>query len=162
MLGAMKKYMEVENFKGKNVYYLNKEGRDWIGATREVKYSYLIEHYLLRNELFIHYGCPKTWVVEKRTHFKVIGQPEKSICPDARFQKEGVWHFIEVDRTQSMAENRKKILEYGELSPLIEKDLGSKPVIIFYTIKSSRQAKLKELCKEAGVDCVVYHPDDIR
>lgn len=161
MLGSMNKWLDKNNLKGKNVYSLNKEGREWIGSTLEVKFSYQIEHYLLRNDLFIYYGCPKNWEVERKTVFKVLGQPEKHIRPDARFQKNGVWHFIEVDRTQKMVENVKRIKEYGELSSLMQQDLGGKPVIVFYTVKESRQVKLKELCKEAGLDCAVYTPGDL-
>jgi hypothetical protein len=162
VLGAMKKYLNVDNFKGLNVYHLNKEGRDWIGSTNEVKFSYQIEHYLLRNDLFIHYGCPKSWEIEKKTVFKILGQPEKHIRPDARFQVDGVWNYVEIDRTQSMSENKKRIVEYGELSSVIHQSLGYLPNIIFYTVKPSRKAKIKELCKEAGVNCTVMTPDDIK
>lgn len=158
----MKKYLHVDNFKGMNVYHLNKEGRDWIGSTHEVKFSYQIEHYLLRNDLYIHYECPKSWEIEKKTLFKVLGQPEKSIQPDARFQLDNVWHYVEIDRTQSMTENKKKIMEYGALSSVIHQSLGYHPTIIFYTVKPSRKIKLKELCKEAGVNCSVFTPDDIK
>lgn len=162
VLKGMKDYLHVGNFKGKNVYYLNKIGRDWIGSEGpEVKFSYQIEHYLMRNDLYIYFGCPLNWEVERRMEFKAVGKPVMSIKPDARFLKDGTWHFIEIDRTQSMSENVKKIEEYGQLSFVMQQELKHKPVIIFYTIKNSREGKLKDLFKKNGVEGKVYTQSDL-
>lgn len=163
VLRGMLDYLHVGNLKGRNVYYLNKVGRDWIGSTGgEVKFSYQIEHYLMRNDLYIYYGCPKNWEIERKVEFKILGKPSQWIKPDARFVKDDIWHFIEIDRTQSMSDNIKKIEDYAQLSPIIEADLKHKPVIVFYTIKNSREHKLKELCKKAQLDCMVYTQADLR
>ena len=121
-----------------------------------------MEHHLLRNQVFIHYGCPKDWVIEKKTFFTPPGEPEKYITPDAKFSVNGERYFLEVDRTQSMVDNRAKIERYKELSPLIEKNYGHKPVIVWYTARNSRVEKLKELCEEAGLRCDVWSFDDLR
>lgn len=143
------------------MYYLSKEGRDWIGSDHEVKWTLQLEHYLMRNDLYIYYGCPKDWAVEKKTYFKVLGNNERWIIPDARFQVCDVWHYVEIDRIQTMPANKKKISDYAELSSIIQADLGYKPKIIFYTVKTSREGKLRELCQEAGLDCTIYTQEDL-
>jgi hypothetical protein len=160
----MKFYMHVKKWVGNiNVYYLNKEGRDLIGSDNKVNWSLYMEHHLLRNQVFIHYSCPQDWVIEKKTFFTPApGQPEKYITPDARFSVKEVRYFLEVDRTQSMVDNRAKIERYKELSPLIEAQFGHKPVIVWYTARISRVEKLKELCEEAGLQCDVWSFDDLR
>jgi hypothetical protein len=158
----MKSFLNVQNLNGKNVYYLNKEGRDWIGSEKEVKWSLQAEHYLMRNEVYIHYGCPKTWEVERKVAFTPAVGNEKYVRPDARFIHEEKWHFLEVDRTQSMGENKKKLENYAEVSPVMKYDLGHKPVIIFYTLKESREKHIKALCQQLNLDCVVFLPYDLR
>jgi hypothetical protein len=161
VLGAMKDYVSIGNFKGKNVYYLNKKGRDLIGSENEVSWTLQLEHYLMRNDLFIHYGCPKSWVIEKKVSYGTVGTKEHYVIPDARFKNEhNIWTFIEVDRIQTMSENRKKIERYAELSPIMQSQ-GQKPTIVFYTLRSSRKEKLNALCKEAGLDCVIYTQEEL-
>jgi len=157
----MKEYVHIGNHYGKNVYYLNAEGRDWIGSEREMKWNLRVEHYLMRNDVFIHYGCPKDWWTEREILIEPIGGEKKKIVPDATFLKEGKYHFLEVDRTQSMAANKQKIEEYKNISPLMQAEFGHKPVIIFYTAKESREKKLRELCKIAGIEAVIYSVGDI-
>ena len=134
-----------------------------IGSEREVKWSPFMEHHLLRNQVYIHYAHPKDWVIEKKTFFKpAVGSTEKYITPDARFTRNGVTHYLEVDRTQSMSQNKLKIEEYKEISPLIEISEGHKPVIVWFTARNSRVDKLKKWCKEAGLNCEVHSFEDLR
>jgi hypothetical protein len=159
----MKPYLTIQNHNGMNVYYLNKEGREWIGSEHEVKWSLQAEHYLMRNTVYIHYGCPDSWEIEKPVYFRpVIGNTERYIIPDARFEIEGRKHFVEIDRTQSMSVNKKKLEEYAQISPLMETDLGHKPVIIFFTLKESRKNLLAAQCKEWKLDCDILTYDEIR
>jgi hypothetical protein len=157
----MKDYVTKENFKGKNVYYLNKKGRDYIGSDNEVSYSLQIDHHLMRNDLYIHFKCPKGWQIERKISFGVIGK-EHFIVPDACFSKDGVWNFIEIDRVQKMVKNQEKIKYYSELSPIMEAHYKYKPVIIFYTARSSRKGKFQELCKEANLNAIIYTQEDLR
>lgn len=41
------------------VYYLNKKGRELVGAEREFKKNSRIEHHLMRNDIYIFYHYPK-------------------------------------------------------------------------------------------------------
>lgn len=170
LLGEMKNYLHVQNHKGVNVYYLNKEGRDLIGSTNEMKWSLQAEHHLMRNDLYIHYQCPSDWLVEKKSEYdKHVTGPDGKlvkktyyVIPDARFTLEGVYYFLEVDNTQNMVDNRKKIQHYAELFPLMHKHLGHKPVIVFYTMTPIRQVKLREICEEYKISCEVYTKADLK
>lgn len=145
------------------MYYLNKEGREIVGGKVERKWSLQAEHHLLRNDVYIHYGCPTGWLVEKAIGFKgQLSTEEKKITPDARFLLDDVWRFVEVDRTQSMAENEQKIIHYKELDSIMFDKSGKKPVVIFYTMTEFRQQKLQELCQAAGLNFQVLSKADLR
>lgn len=165
VLNQMKEYLHVQNHNGLNVYYLNKTGREVIGSEDEVKWTLQAEHHLLRNDLYLHYGCPDDWRAEEQIHFNVqqgLTMVDMKIIPDATFTVNGRYHLAEVDRTQSMADNKKKIESYGLLSPVMHLQFGHHPVIVFYTVTEIRRNKLKELCSDAGVTCEVYTKEDLR
>ena len=89
------------------------------------------------------------------------GLQEIRLVPDATFTVEGKHHFVEIDNTQKMQENRKKIELYAKLNPLIKRQFGHDPVLIFYTVTDLRRAKLKEYCKEKNVNCLIYTKQDL-
>ncbi|MED4716310.1 replication-relaxation family protein [Bacillus badius] len=144
-----------------NVYYLNKEGCRMIGSETERKYTSEVEHYLMRNDVYIHFNCPDDFVVEREVAFRV-GHAEKIIKPDARFSYDDKICFLEVDRTQSMAANKKKIERYAELSPLFQEQFAYPPVIIFYTLTESRRERLYSLAEEHGVKVMVLSRYDLK
>jgi hypothetical protein len=160
----MKEYFHVQTHNGMNVYYLNKKGRDTIGSEIEMKWSLQAEHHLLRNELYVHFNCPKDWRVEHEIVFTPKGfvNSKKRIVADASFTSTGTFHLLEVDRTQSMAENKAKIDVYAELNPLLYERFNHKPVIIFYTINELRRKKLTDYCQAKGLQCLVYTKDELR
>ncbi|MEH7093913.1 replication-relaxation family protein [Neobacillus vireti] len=164
ILNQMKEYFHIQVHNGMNVYYLSKKGRDTIGSDVEMKWSLQVEHHLLRNELYIHFNQPSDWRVEHEIVFKPRGlvTTEKRIIADASFTNTGTFHLLEIDRTQSMMENKEKINVYAELSPLLFERFNHIPVIIFYTTSDLRKKKLVEYCKEKGVKCLVYTRDDLR
>lgn len=158
----MKPYLHIQNHFGKNVYYLNPQGRELVGSKTEVKWSLQAEHHLMRNDVYIHYGMPGDWKVEKRFSFKPAVGDEKWIVPDARFQKDEFWVFVEIDRTQSMGENEKKINRYKEFSPILFDAQGRKPHLVFYTVTEIRRNQLKKLCDTAGLSCEILTKEDLR
>lgn len=164
ILNQMKEYFHIQVHNGMNVYYLSKKGRDTIGSDIEMKWSLQAEHHLLRNELYIHFNCPSDWRVEHEIVFKPKGlvTTEKRIIADATFTNAGVFHLLEVDRTQSMVENKEKINTYAELSPLLYERFNHMPVIIFYTTTGLRKGKLEVYCKEKGLRSLVNTKEDIR
>ena len=132
------------------VIYLNKEGRQLIGSTKEVKKSPLIAHTLLRNEAFIHFGCPLDWRTEHPLtkqetalsgfQIKVEGlslKQEKKVIADAVFSRNGYLYIIEIDHTRNMADNRKKIELYREILPSLEN-----PLLYLFTGSDDRKRKL--------------------
>lgn len=158
----MEKYLLKHNHKGLNVYSLNKEGRAVIGSENERKWTIQVEHSLMRNEMYIYYGCPKDWKVEKKVFFKTIGNAKEwFIKPDAWFRKDGIVHLVEVDRTQNMAENREKIKKYGELSAIMVAHFGNPPVVVFYTQVESRKHRLMTLMQEHKCIGQVYIKGDL-
>jgi hypothetical protein len=143
-----------------NVYYLNQKGRELIGSEKERKYSLEVEHFLLRNDLYIHFGCPKDFEIERDIAF-ASGLKQKIIRPDARFTRDGIHYLAEIDRTQNMVENKKKIAQYAELSPLIKEQFHHPPKLIFYTITPTRKQSLAALCEEKKIQFQVITKQDI-
>lgn len=164
ILNQMKEFFHIQVHNGMNVYYLSKKGRDTIGSDQEMKWSLQVEHHLLRNEFYIHFNCPSDWRVEHEIVFKPKGlvTTEKRIVADASFTNKGVFHLLEVDRTQSMLENKEKIDRYAELNPLLFERFNQKPIIIFYTTTEIRRKKLKEYCEAKGLTCRIYTKEDFR
>jgi hypothetical protein len=142
------------------VYFLNQKGRELIGSLRERKYSLEVEHYLLRNDMYIHFGCPEDFKIEQEIVFK-SGLTQRMIRPDAVFTLKGVYHLLEVDRTQNMTENKKKINLYAELSPLISLQYRHLPSLIFYTLTPTRKKSISARCKENGIHFNVIAKEDI-
>lgn len=114
--------------------------------------------------MYLYYGRPKDWRIEQQIKINPSGMSNTAryIKPDAIFTKSGAYHFLEIDRTQSMQENKKKIEQYAELDSAIHKQFNHRPVIIFYTLTSLRRDNLKSLCKQHGLICEIYSKEDLR
>ena len=165
ILVEMKEYLQVKTHEGRNVYYLSAKGREVIGVEDEIKWSLQVDHHLLRNDMYLFYQCPDDWRTEEKVSFKYkngLTYKETSLVPDATFTAYNTYYFLEVDRTQSMAENKKKIKQYALLSPAIEAQYQTKPVLVFYTTTESRKSVLEKFCKEVGLQHKVYSKEDLR
>jgi hypothetical protein len=114
--------------------------------------------------MYIYYDRPKDWKVESKIKINPAGlsNTPRYIVPDARFTQNGVHHFLEIDRTQSMQENKKKIEQYVELDSAIQTQFNHHPIIVFYTLTPLRRDNLKNLCKQHGLVCEVYSKEDLR
>lgn len=164
VLNQMKEYLHIKLHEGRYIYYLNNVGREMIGSEKEVKWTLLAEHHLLRNDMYLHYDCPSDWRIEEKITFQYqngLTYKEASIKPDATFTVNGRYHFLEVDRTQSMNENKKKIKQYQLLSPAIEQQFKHKPVLVFYTISEGRRKLLEGYCKELGIEYQIFVKGDL-
>lgn len=129
---------------GENVYYLNAEGRERVGATKVLKKTHQIEHHLMRNYLYIASGCPASWMTEVK--FEVKGHV--TVIADAVFTN-GAYNIVEVDNKQKMSKNREKIKKYRHL---IELGVFEKPPkLIWITQTEHRKKQLLELCKGLNV-----------
>jgi hypothetical protein len=159
LLANMKEYTNMKSLT-ENVYYLNKKGREMIGSDQKVLSANMqINHILMRNELYI-YMHPKQWQIErplKDTQGNVL------IKPDALFLFDK-WMFIEIDNTQKLIVNKKKVERYAEIknSNILHKSLGYFPQLVFLTKSDNRKERLVKMCRENNVRHIVYTVDDIK
>lgn len=139
------------------VYFLNRIGRQMIGSSKVVRRTMQTRHTLMRNDFFFFVGCPANW----RNEIKVT-DGQTTLVTDALFVKEKRYHFLEVDNTQSMAENAVKIKRYKEMCKrgLFQKDFGYFPTVHIVTVSRSRMKRFAELCE--GLPFKVYYHQDIR
>lgn len=153
-----------------NVFYISKTGYDFIGVDKQpLKRNSHVEHYLMRNDMFIYYECPEDWKIEYPVTFKskvdlgngIFQTKENTLIPDAMFTKSNQFYFIEVDNVQNMNENKKKIGLYKDLSMSIKEQYKQTPMIIFYTSSENRKKKLDEWCDRAGLYYQVLTKRDI-
>lgn len=100
-------------------------------------------------------------MIEEKIEF-AEGLSQYVLIPDATFTLETKFCFVEIDRTQSMADNKKKIDLYGKLNNAMQRQYGYQPTIIFYTLTKLRQDKLREYCKQKGLNYRIYTKDDIQ
>lgn len=161
ILGQMGDLIQKRNHMGRNVYFLARKGADIIGVEKIPTWSTQIDHYLLRNDMYVYFNCPLDWENESPIELKpAIGDP-KILRADACFTLNNVYHFLEVDRTQSMVENKKKIQYYAQVNPIIKNTYQHYPTLIFYTTTTNRRITLTELCKEYGLQFRIYTKEDL-
>jgi len=140
---------------GENIYYLNKEGRNRTNANKVRKRTTTVNHYLMRNDLYIYLNCPVTWKNEIRIISK--GNEKITAVCDAMFQTDH-YCLVEVDHTQTMKKNRTKIKKYRRL---IERNVfKGMPTLYWVTITEHRKKVLEELCE--GLNCKVFLHHDLK
>lgn len=156
ILKEMEKYLS-SFFVGQNVYYLNKEGRERVNCDVIRKKTLNANHYLMRNDVYIAFGCPESWQSEIRI-ISQKGNNKITVVCDALFEANNRTHIVEIDNTQTMKKNRAKIKKYRRL---VERNvLGKNPKFIWVTTTSYRREKLLELCE--GLDVDVYLSTDFK
>ena len=127
-----------------SIYYLSKEGRDYVGCDKIRKKGGHVHHTVLRNETWLFYGCPPDWKSEIK-----VSDGKTIVIVDAMFMKMLQYHFLEVDRMQPMKENRIKIERYKALmeNGLIAQKLGHFPTLVWVTTTELRRKQLQDACK---------------
>ncbi|WP_165886795.1 replication-relaxation family protein [Scopulibacillus darangshiensis] len=148
---------------GESIFYLNKKGAQVIGhpgAAMSKKMNYT--HTLMRNDLYIYYGQPDLWKNEPR--FKVVEQG-LIVQPDAFFKHDrtGQRMFVEIDHTQYMVANVKKLERYKQLSDsrAVHKQFGYFPEIVWLTISNVRRERLEAAANKLKLKIKVFLRDDI-
>lgn len=153
VLNDMSEYLSTFTHERKNIYYLNKEGRERVGASKIRKKTPMINHYLMRNDLYIFLGKPFTWKNEMKIS---VPKTKVSIVADAQFKIDKTHdYFIEVDYKQSMKKNESKIKRYAQLH-----EYNPSFMLIWVTTTHYRKIKLQDLCE--GLNAQVYLWDDIK
>lgn len=150
VLKSMEEYLGSFRHGLENVYCLNKAGRDRVQCETIRKKTPNIEHFLLRNQLWIALRYPHTW--ENEVKLKV---GDVSVVSDAKFIKNGVPVFVEVDISQPMIKNRAKIEKYKKI-----KEMTNDPFhVVYVTQLEGRRAKLNEML--VGLSGKVYTMKEI-
>ncbi|TYR75599.1 hypothetical protein FZC79_10555 [Rossellomorea vietnamensis] len=177
VVNQLSEYTHQIYYEKEKVIYLNKAGREYIGSDKEVTKSMQIGHYLLRNDVYIHFDCPYDWKneytleVEEAPSRKVDGiifgdqmkvNNKKKVVADALFTRNGYTHIIEIDNQLNMTDNRKKVQSYAEIIPLVRKNFESTPIIYFFTTTEARKTKLSAWLRERSLRAEVKLYDEIK
>lgn len=133
------------------IYYLSKEGREYVNSKKIRRKTSFVQHVIMRNDFYIFVGLPRDW----RNEIKIKDDQQSVIC-DALYSLKGKYYCLEVDAKQQMKENRSKVKRY--LS--IYRRTNDFPTLIWLTTTENRKKQLVEMCEE--LPCVVYTIDDIR
>ncbi|MFB5555311.1 replication-relaxation family protein [Bacillus cytotoxicus] len=157
IMADMKQYVSKTMYGKEYVYYLNKEGHAMFGNDGKVVSRGKLAHALLRNEAWLCLFCPDDWQVETEIRYRKNGE-KKKIIPDVKFRdEESILHAVEIDRTQKMVVNDRKLKCYEEFTKIYkQKYKGKVPVIHFFTITKYREQKLEKLAAKYDVFVKVY------
>ena len=155
VLNNLSNYLQCVRNGYQSIYYLNREGRIYVGCDKVRKKGGHIEHIVMRNEFWLFYKCPKDWKNEVK-----ISDGITSIIVDGMFSRNGFQHFLEVDNLQTMKENREKIKRYKSLMDSLVKQMGYYPTVIWLTATELRRKQLEEAC--GGLKCKVYTINEIQ
>lgn len=158
VLGYLSDYLTSIREGHQTIYYLNKNGRAHVGCDKIRKRGGHVHHTVMRNEFWLFYGCPSDWKSEIK-----VSDGKATVIVDAMFMKTMQHHFLEVDNTQPMKENRIKIARYKALveNGLIAQKLGHFPTVVWLTTTELRRKQLQEACKTLP-NVKVYTVTDIK
>ncbi|MHA6481293.1 replication-relaxation family protein [Paenibacillus sp. strain BS8-2] len=134
------------------VYYLSAKGRKEIGSSTARRRTLHTLHTLLRNEVYIRFR-PEYWRVEFP-----IKWGEETVIPDAIFRRDGQFVFLEIDNTQTMAQNERKGSQYRALreTQIFQRKHGYFPTIMFVTGSEYRQKQLRALFDGMAIEVVMF------
>lgn len=155
ILSRMEADKAIQSFRREfKIYTLTRRGKEQIGSSKDIKTGEndrLMEHTLMRNDLYIQLGMPGDW----RTEFEVQYR-DGSIVVDAMFSRNSEWHFVEVDNKQTMRNNYDKLKKYAVLRKDIFQQFNHHPTVIWYTVSETRKQRLEEWMREMGIKGRVY------
>lgn len=159
ILHSLSEYLSSIREGYQSIYYLSAKGKAYVGCDKVRKKGGHVHHTVMRNDMWFFQDCPRDW----RNEIKV-SDGSATVIVDAMFTDN--WdrkHFLEIDSTQTMAENRNKIHRYKELykNGLIEEKLGHFPTVVWLTVTEHRRQELKKACEGLPV-AMVYTTNDIK
>ncbi len=155
VLSRLSEYLTSIRDGYQSIYYLNKQGREYVDCKKVRKKGGHIQHIIMRNDLWLFYKCPLDWKNEVK-----ISDGKTSVVADSIFTRNGFYHFLEVDRLQSMKENRAKIERYKNLMLSLVNKFNYYPTLIWLTTTEHRRKQLEQSCE--GLKAKVYTVDDIK
>jgi hypothetical protein len=159
VIKQMEEYLNVIKA-GENIYYLNAAGRALVNCDKVRKSTGNIQHYIMRNHIYIAYGCPESWRNEMRIRSEGAAKKDNVTCvADALFKQGDVFTIVEVDNTQTMKKNHAKIEKYRTL-----KQRGTfgilAPKFVWITTSEHRRNELEKL--SPGLNVKVFTLADFR
>lgn len=137
VLRSMNQYLSYFSEDRKKVYYLNAAGREFVQADKIRKKTAQVNHFLMRNDLYISLGRPTTWRNEVK-----ITLNNTSLVSDAAYMFNKIHHFVEIDNKQSMQKNVQKIKKYRKLSTF-----NPQFQLVWVTTTLYRRNRLEKLCE---------------
>lgn len=145
ILNQLSPYLAKFRDEYSTIYYLSKEGREYVNSKKIRRKNQFVNHVIMRNHFYIFANCPVEWDNE----IKISDHDFTVIC-DAIYKSNKKQYFVEVDSIQKMKENRTKIKQYLGLknNGLLEKYFGYFPTLIWITTTELRRKQLNELCKD--------------
>lgn len=155
VLNALNNYLSNIRNGYESIYYLNRNGRLYVGCDKVRKKGSRVDHTVMRNDIWLYFNCPADWKNEVK-----ISDGKRLIVTDAMFSRNGFQCFLEVDHLQTMKENREKIMRYKELMPSIALKLSYYPTLIWLTTTELRRKQLEEACN--GLKFQVFTIGDIK
>lgn len=157
ILKELSPYLSSYREEYSTIYYLNRDGREYVNSEKIRKKTNFVQHVIMRNDFYIHAGFPYDWKNEMK-----LTDGEYTVVCDAWFKSNGKYHILEVDYTQTMKENRNKIEKYRGLyeNGAMEEHLGYFPLLLWVTTTALRKKKLVELCKD--LPYAIYTVNDIK
>lgn len=155
ILANMEKEKLVSSFHlDEKIYYLAAAGRKMVDSVKVRKRTLNVPHFIIRNSAYIRFR-PSQWLSEAK-----IQWGDSIVVPDAFYVLNQQHYFLEVDCTQSMKQNQKKIDQYKSLkeSGLYQKKYGTFPTVMFVTTTEHRQKRLRSYLDGLKAE-VLLHKD---
>jgi hypothetical protein len=144
VLKQMEEYLSVMR-NGENVYYLNSKGRALVNCDKVRKSTGNVQHYIMRNYIYIAAGCPTSWRNEIRVISEGATKKDRVICvPDALYKQGDQFVIVEVDNTQTMKKNQAKIERYRILKQRLAFGMIA-PKFVWITTTEHRRNELLKL-----------------
>ncbi|MCM3497660.1 replication-relaxation family protein [Paenibacillus lactis] len=155
ILTDMREYLNSYR-EGETVWYLNATGRKTIGSQTVRKRNQATHHAIARNEVYIA-RRPELWKPE----YSIKWDGRELVC-DALYRSGKAYTFVEIDITQTMAANERKIAAYRELrdSGRWQARYGEFPAILFVTSSEHRRKRLTAAVGDMRAEVVTF--DDLR
>jgi hypothetical protein len=143
VLKQMEEYLSVMR-NGENIYYLNAKGRALVICDKVRKSTGNIQHYIMRNYIYIAAGCPSNWRNEIRITSEGATKKDKVVCvPDALYNHGDFYTVVEVDNTQTMTKNQAKVEKYRILKQRLAFGMIAPKFVWITTTEHRRQELLK-------------------
>ncbi|WP_342515618.1 replication-relaxation family protein [Sutcliffiella sp. FSL R7-0096] len=150
ILSNMEEFISYFHENRRKIYYLNAAGREMVQAVKKRKKTVQVNHYLMRNDLYIHKGRPSSWKNEVKISINKV-----AFIADAVYISNKIHKFIEIDYKQSMVKNVQKIKKYKDLSTV-----NPHFSLIWVTTTPYRKNRLEQLCQ--GLRGKVYLWEDLK